>query len=402
MQPEALRSLVLIVSIATLSPLISDLAKRWTRVPGVVIEIFLGILIGPHVLGWAHLDEVIEVLAEMGLVLLIFLAGFEIDPDAVKGRPVKLAVGGWVLSLGLGTGVAVVLHSLDVTSGIRFVAIALTTTAVGTLLPILGDAGVLPTTLGRNILASGAMGELGPILAISVALATDSPAKTTAVLLGFGAITLLVGWLATRPAQPRIIRLIARTLHTSGQFGVRFSMLLCVLLVWVAQTFGLDVLLGAFAAGMVARLFLVGHAAEATDDVQHDADHRHEVQVRIEALSFGFFIPVFFVVSGVHFDLAALGHLGALAKVPMFLALFLVVRGLPALLYRRDLDRPNLAALALLQSAALPLVVVITGLGVSTGRMRPDNAAAMVGAGLLSVIAFPLIALAVRGRSQTR
>ena len=170
MQPEALRSLVLIVAIAALSPLLSDVARRWTRLPGVVVEIFLGILIGPHVLGWVHLDEVIEVLSEMGLVLLIFLAGFEIDPEEVRGRPVKLAVNGWLLSLAVGTGVAVMLHALDVTSGIRFVAIALTTTAIGTLLPILGDAGILPTPLGRNFLASGAIGELGPIVAITLSL----------------------------------------------------------------------------------------------------------------------------------------------------------------------------------------------------------------------------------------
>jgi Kef-type K+ transport system membrane component KefB len=394
--------LVLILSIAALSPLISDVARKWTRLPGVVVEIFLGIIIGPHVLGWVHLDEVIDVLSEMGLVLLIFLAGFEIDPEAVRGRPVKLAVSGWVMSLGLGTSVAVILHALDITSGIRFVAIALTTTAIGTLLPILGDAGILPTTLGRNFMASGAMGELGPIIAISVALATDDPAKTTIVLIAFGAIALLTGWLATRPARPRLVELIARTLHSSGQFGVRVSVLLCVLLVWAAESFGLDVLLGAFAAGMVARLFLVGHSApEAGAEPGHgepdhsEPDHREAVQLRLEALGFGFFIPLFFVVSGVHFDLGALGHLGALAKVPMFLALFLLVRGLPAVLYRRDLSPRDTIALGLLQASALPLVVVITSLGTSTGRMRPDNAAAMVGAGLLSVVV-PLIAMAVR------
>jgi Kef-type K+ transport system membrane component KefB len=390
-EPEALRTLVLIVSIATLSPFISDIAKRWTRLPGVVVEIALGMVIGPHLLGWAHLDEVIRMLAEMGLEFLIFLAGFEVDPNQVKGRPAKLAVGGWAVSLVLGITVAVVLNALDVTSGIRFVAIALTTTAIGTLLPILGDAGILHTRLGTNALASGAMGELGPIVAISLALTTDNPARSVAVLVAFATIAVATGWVATRGARPRTVELIARTLHSSGQLGVRICVLLCVLLVWVASSFGLDVLLGAFAAGMVARLFLVGHS---DDEAEHD--HRQEVQHRLEALGFGFFIPLFFVVSGVRFDLGALADAGALAKVPLFLVLFLLVRGLPALLYRGDLSQRDVGALALLQAAALPLLVVITTIGIETGRMRSDNAAAMVGAGLLSVVLFPIIALAIR------
>ena len=402
MESDALRTLVLIVSIAVLSPFISDLAKRWTRIPGVVIEIALGMVIGPHVLGWAHLDEVIDVLAEMGLVFLIFLAGFEIDPDEVKGRPVRLAVQGWMVSLALGIVVAVALHALDVTSGIRFVAIALTTTAIGTLLPILGDAGVLQTKLGANVLASGAMGELGPIVAISVALTSDTPGRTTVVLLVFVAIALLVGWLATRDARPRTVALIARTLHSSGQLGVRICVLLCLLLVWTAAEFGLDVLLGAFAAGMVARLFLVQHSSVADAEAAGHAsvfDHREEVQHRIEALGFGFFIPLFFVVSGVRLDLDALFAPIELVKVPLFLVLFLVVRGLPALLYRDDLPRHDVQALALLQAAALPLLVVITTIGVETGNMRSDNAAGLVGAGLVSVVVFPLVAMALRGRA---
>jgi Kef-type K+ transport system membrane component KefB len=416
MDQDALRTLVLISVIAALSPIIADGVRRWIPLPGVVIEIVLGIMIGPHVLGWAHLDEVLIVLAEFGLVVLIFLAGFEIDPDEVKGRPVSLAVRSWLVSLGLGIAVAWLLHALDVTSGIRFVAVALTTTAIGTLLPILGDAGLLPTPLGRNILAGGAMGELGPIIAISVALATDSLGRTVVVLLVFAAIIVLAGWLATRPARPRVVRLVAHTLHTSGQLGVRVCVLLCVLLVWAAARFDLDILLGAFAAGVVARLFLVEHsepahsaaaaggAAEA-DPVAHaliaHGDHRSAVQQRLESLGFGFFIPLFFVVSGVHFDLEALGDAGALAKVPLFLLLFLLVRGAPALLYRRDLGRGDVLALGLLQSAALPLVVVITGVGVAKGQMRPDNAAAMVGAGLVSVVVFPIVAMALRRRGNS-
>jgi Kef-type K+ transport system membrane component KefB len=394
-EPEALRTLVLIVSIATLSPFLSDIAKRWTRLPGVVIEIGLGIVIGPYVLGWAEVDNVIDFLAELGLVFLIFLAGFELDPKVVRGRPIKLAVIGWIISLGLGIVMATMLHQMGVTSGVRFVAIALTTTAIGTLLPILGDAGVLPTKLGANILASGSIGEIGPIIAISLALTSDTPGRTTVVIVVFGLIAGGAAWLATRKAKPRTITLITKTLHSSGQLGVRICVMLCLILVWTASEFGLDVLLGAFAAGMVARLFLVGHSAGEGDPDRDDSASR-QVQHRLEALSFGFFIPLFFVVSGVRFDLDALLDPVELVKVPMFLGLFLVVRGLPALLYRKDLVQRDVVALGLLQASALPLLVVITQIGVENGQMRTDNAAGLVGAGLLSVVIFPIIALAIR------
>lgn len=394
MSGETLQTLLVVVVIAALSPLVSDVARRFTRLPGVVVEIALGIIVGPKVLGWAHLGEVVGVLAELGLVLLIFLAGFEVDLHEVKGAPARLAVRGWLVSLVLGIAVAWGLHWLDVTSGVRFVAVALTTTAIGTLLPIVGDAGVLGTRFGTFFMAGGAVGEIGPIVAISLALTSQRPARAAAVLAAFAVITLGAGYLASKTTPPHFVRLIGRTLHTSGQLGVRISVFLCGLLVWLAFRFDLDVLLGAFAAGVIARLFL---GADQGDG----AGHLHEVQTRLESLGFGFFIPLFFVVSGMRFDIGALADVGTLLKVPMFLALFLVVRGLPALLYRKELDRNAVLSLGVLQSAALPLVVVITGLGVADGLMRPDNAAALVGAGLLSVVVFPIAGLAFHERSRS-
>lgn len=401
MQPEVLQTLVLVVTIAALSPFISDLSKRWTRLPGVVVEIILGIIIGPQVLGWAHLNEIITVLAEMGLVFLIFLAGFEIDLQRVKGKPVKLAVLSWLASLALGTAIAFALFSMGVTVSIRFVAIALTTTAIGTLLPILGDAGVLPTRFGAFILAGGAMGEIGPIIAISIALTSDDVGRSAWVILVFALLAMAAAVIATRPAPPRAIRLISSTLHSSAQLGVRLSVLLCVLLVWVASRFDLDILLGAFSAGMIARIFLVSQTMDAAGEQAADVDHRHEIQTRLESIGFGFFIPLFFVISGVKFDIEALGHPGTLLKVPLFLALLLIVRGLPALLYRRELPLQSVKALGMLQSAGLPLLVVITGLGVESGQMRSDNAAALVGAGLLSVVIFPMIGLAWQAKATS-
>jgi Kef-type K+ transport system membrane component KefB len=397
--PEV-RTLVLIAAIAALTPILADLIRPRLRLPAVVLEIACGIVIGPRVLGWAHPEEVLRTLAEFGLVFLIFLAGFEVDAGEVRGRTGKLAAAGWLVSLAAGIVAATVLHALDVTTGIRFVAIALTTTAIGTLLPMLGDAKVLPTPLGRNILASGAMGEIGPIIAISVALTSDDLGSTTFAIAGFAAVVAAAAWFTTRPAQPRVVRLISRTLHTSGQLGVRISVLLCVLLVWAAAEFDLDILLGSFAAGMLARLFLVEHSAEGTHTGGHGNPAHVEVLHRLESIGFGFFIPLFFVLSGVRFDVDALLDAGQLVKIPLFLVLFLLVRGAPALLlYRNDLGPSDVRAMAFLQAAALPLLVVITDIGVEAGQMRADNAAGLVGAGLLSVIVFPLVGLALHARS---
>jgi Kef-type K+ transport system membrane component KefB len=379
---------------------VSDVTRRWVLIPGVVIEIVLGIVIGPDVLDLATIDTVISAFAEIGLVFLIFLAGYEVDVAKVRGRPIDRALRGWLLSLVIGTVIAAVLHQLDVTSGIRFVAIALSTTAVGTLFPILSDAGILGTRLGTFTLAGGAVGELGPIVAISIALASDTPARSTIVVVAFAALAAAAAWLAGRPSRPRMVALIADTLHSSGQFGVRIAVLFCVALIWVADEWRLDILLGAFAAGMVTRLFLVRHSEAPVEIDDRSVDNRSEVSTRIEALGFGFFIPLFFVVSGVRFDLSGLAEIGSMLKVPMFLALLLVVRGLPAWLCRNDLPPRDVRALALFQATALPLIVVITGIGVESGQMRADNAAALVGAGLLSVIVFPVLGLSMRSRDD--
>ena len=196
------------------------------------------------------------------------------------------------------------------------------------------------------------------------------------------------------------MQLISRTLHSSGQLGVRICVLLCVLLVWTASEFDLDILLGRVRRRHGGAAFLVGHAATPVEGTAVGHDHRAEVQERLEAVGYGFFIPLFFVVSGVRFDLDALLDPVELIKVPMFLGLFLVVRGLPALLYRADLARDDVVSLGLLQAAGLPLIVVIAGLGVDAGQMSTENTAGLVGAGLLSVVILPMIAMSVHRRGE--
>lgn len=384
---ETPSSLAVIAVAAVLAPVLSDLIRR-PRVPGVLFEILLGIVVGQQVLGWAEVTPFIEGLSQLGLAFLFFLAGFEIDFARVRGTPATLAVTGWLVSvaLGLAVGVALVAEGFAI-SGL-LIGLALTTTAVGTLLPILRDREILPTRFGILAVAAGAAGEFGPILAITLLLTGDSPWHEALLLVAFVAVALGAAVLALRPQPPGVVAALHRHVSTSSQLPVRIAVLLLVVLVWLAADLGLDTLLGAFTAGVVIRLAF-------------SPEQREAVEPRLSAIGFGVFIPVFFIVSGMNFDLDALEDPSVAARVPLFLAFFLAVRGLPALfVYRHTLTRGARASLTFLQATALPLVVVITEIGTSTGRMKPENATALVGAAMCSVLVFPLVAFALADRCR--
>lgn len=376
---SALASLVLICLAAVIAPLLAEWLRR-LRIPAVVLEIGLGIVIGPQVLNLAQPDELVQAFASLGLCFLMFLAGFDIDLDRVKGAPLKRALAGWVISLAIAFALAFVLTETGVVVSTLLIGLVLTTTALGTLLPMLRDSGMAETRLGAFVLAIGSVGEFGPIVAIALLLTGDNPARTSLLLVAFIVLAVVAALLAARPTPPRVVGLLSKHLNSSSQLPVRLSVLAVVLLVWVASELGLDVLLGAFTAGVVVRLFSQGDDAPV-------------VASKLEAIGFGFMIPVFFVVSGMTFDVAALASdPTTLLRLPLFCGLFLVVRGIPALLLYRDRPLRERGALAFFSATALPLVVVITGIGTATGRILPVNAAALVGAGMLSVLVYPLLA----------
>ncbi len=390
------RTVMLCLLVAVAAVLISELLRTRLPVPAVVLEVAGGILIGPDVLGLAHDTPLVSALSGLGLAVLMFLAGYELQLSRVRGGPLRAASVGWLVSLALGLLAGALLSLVadavgELTSGL-VLGLALTTTALGTILPIVRDAGDLDTDFGRYVLATGAVGEFGPILAVAVLLSGQKPLRTAAVLLLFTAVAAAALVVAARPPRrPRLHRVVQRTLETSGQLAVRLTMLLVLFLVWVAGTLGLDVLLGAFAAGVVARTFLSGAAEETEVEAVH----------RLEGIGFGFVIPVFFVVSGIRFDAAALlGDPGTLLLLPVFLGLFLLVRGVPsAWSVRAALSPAERGPLLLYASTTLPLVVVITTIGVDDGTLPTAGAAALVGAAMLSVLLLPLLALRWRGRS---
>nr|WP_275889489.1 cation:proton antiporter [Nakamurella flavida] len=372
-----------------MAPLLATLVGRVVRVPLVVFEIGLGILIGPAVLGWAPVDGFTADLADLGVAMLFFLAGTEIDFRQINGRPLRRSIAGWLLAVVLTVAIGVV-AAPDPVAGV-YLGVALTSTALGALIPLLRDAGELRTRFGTAVVAVGAVGEFGPLIAISVFLSGRNPGKAAIVLLAFVAVTALAIAMAAKGTHLRVHRLITATLHTSGQFAVRLVILVLAVLAGLSLALGLDMLLGAFAAGVLMRLVL-RNATPA------DAE---SVESKLEGLGFGLLVPIFFVHTGMTFDLTALlGDGRALVLLPVFVLVMLVIRGGSGLLSApKGAARTDRAALALLTATGLPIIIAVTGIGVERGELTGSLAASLVGAGIISVLLFPLLGLLAHARA---
>ena len=380
-------TVVVVLAVAALAPLLADVPTR-VRIPIVVTEILAGIVVGPQVLDLAQPDPVLDALSDFGLAFLFFMAGMEIEPALVRGQPARLAAAGWLVSLILGMAFALALYAGDVIGAPVLVGLALTTTTLGALVPILRDAGITDRPVGRFVLAGGAAGEFGPIVALSIILAVASGEPwRTALLVVFAVATLAAGLLTTRARPRRVVRLIEATMHSSGQLALRLALLLLGALVALAGSLGLDVVLGAFAAGFIVGLVTRGESGRV-------------FHVKLDAVGYGFLIPLFFISTGLEFDLdSLLDDVGSLLLVPFFASLFLLARGLPAfLLARSALPARDRAALGFMTASALPLVVAITEIATDNGTLREDDAAALVGAAMLSLLLFPVVGTALLRR----
>lgn len=377
--------LLVVLLVAAVAPLFNELPIR-LRLPLVVLELLFGVLVGPQVLDLVGNEGVLRPLSALGLSFLFFLAGMDLDFFKLRGKPLVRGLQGWLLSVVIAMAATHALRATGLVSDPVLVGVALATTAIGTLLPILREAGELDSEFGRFVLGAGAIGEFGPIVLFSLIITGDEGlAVRSGLLATFVFIAIACAAVALRLRPPHIIEVLSRTLQTTSQLPIRLSMLLLGGLVVLADVLGLDILLGAFAAGSLVGLVARGPGAEP-------------FRQKLDALGFGFLIPIFFVTSGSQMDLASLfASPSTMARVPLFLLLLLVARGIPTLLYRNELAARERRLLALFSATSLPLIVVITELGKSTGRMLPENAAALVGAGILSVLLFPLIALSMRG-----
>jgi Kef-type K+ transport system membrane component KefB len=378
---QALQSLFVVALVAALAPLIVGLVPR-LRVPQVVVLIVGGVIVGPQVLGLAEPDS-IELLSNVGLGFLFLLAGYELELALFRQRAGKLAVIAWVASAVLAGVLVGLLASMGLVRAFVPVALGLTTTALGTLLPILRDNNMLRGAFGSFVLAGGAVGEFFPIVAIAVFLGSNGRFFGLLSLLAVAVIALILSLIPRLGRGGRLQQILTEGQGATAQTTLRWTVAMLLLLLLIANAFGLDAVLGAFLAGVVLRRWAPGDVKSLDD--------------KLDAVGYGFFIPVFFISSGMGLDLRSIVQ--SPGRLILFFVLLLVVRGLPTLLiYRSALPRPQRLELVLLMATALPLLVALSEIGLETGEMLPENAAALVGAGVLSVLVFPSIAVAIDRR----
>lgn len=360
--------------------------------PGAVLEIMLGVLIGPQVLGLADTDFVLRFLSDFGLGILFLMAGFELSPALLRGRPIRNATLGWLLSAAIALYACFVLNVAGLAATPVLTALALSTTAIGLLLPVLRDAGLMRPPYGPMVLAAGALGEGAPLFILPIVLAHHSGAGAQAVVMvAFAAFAVVAVALASRASRGAFARLVEQTMGTSGQLPMRLAICLLILLIMISEKFGIDFVLGAFVAGAVVRA--------AVPERDHEA-----MAVRLDGIGSAFLVPVFFVISGMKLDVAALvTDPTATAMVGVYAVLMLVVRGAPALLlYWRDLRPEQIRALAFHSGTQLALVVAISGLATRQGIMPTDQAASLVAAAALTVLLFPALATHALGPAPAR
>ena len=390
----AFGNLLIIVAVAFAVPLVLGFAPG-LRLPAVVVEIVAGIIVGPSVLGWVEVDDPVKVLAVIGLAFLLFLAGLEIDVTKLRGRPLRLASLGFVVSFAIALTAGIGLKAIGFADSFLFVAIVLTATSLGIVVPVLKDAREISTSFGQLVVVAGSIADFGAIILLSLLFSREggSVGSQSLLLGGFVLVATAIG-VAVFAAErlPSVSSVLVRLQDTTAQIRVRGAFVLLVLFAFVAERLGLETILGAFIAGALLSI------------LDRDRQMTHpRFREKLEAAGFGIFIPVFFVVSGVRFDLNALtSSAGALARVPVFLLALLAVRGLPALLYRSDLGGRRTVVAALLQATSLPFIVAATQIGIELGTIDATTGSALVGAGILSVLFFPLIALTVLRGGQPR
>ncbi len=385
-------SILVVATIGVLAPIIVNLSPR-LRLPAVAAEILIGVAVGPSGLGWLELDLPVVVLSLLGLAFLLFLAGLEIDPARLHGRVGTIGLA-FLVSLALAAGCAFALQAVETFRNPLFVAIMLASTSLGLVVPVLRDAGEVETGFGQIVLAGSSVAEFATVLLVSLFFSTSATSTGSQIFLigGFSVLVLATGYALLRAGRSLRVSSTLRALEdTSAQLGVRIAVLLLALFVALAGELGIETILGAFVAGALLRM------------VDPDRHLTHvEFRRKVEAIGYGFLIPMFFVTSGARFDVGALvSSPGHLTLVPLFLLAMLVVRGVPAYMYRRYFEMRRVIAAGLLQATSLTFIVVAARLGLELDVFDEASSAALVAAGLLSVVAFPPIALWLLGDDDT-
>ena len=385
--------LLIVAIVAFLAPLLLGLTPA-RRLPAIVLEIVAGIIIGPSVLGWVKVDLPISILSVLGLAFLLFLAGLEVELERLRGRLLVFVGSGFLLSLGLALLVGYGLYVAGQVVSPLLIAIILVATGLGIVIPVLKDAGESDSDFGQLVIAGAMFAEFGSIILLSLFFSREATSTTTKLVLLGGFVLLAAGFafvVLRLEGSMRIAAVLLRLQDTTAQIRVRGAFMLLVAFVALASLLGLETILGAFVAGVILRF------------VDGDRMMTHpQFRQKLEAVGFGVFIPVFFVTSGIRFDLAALFSSPAtILRVPVFLVALLLVRGVPALLYRPLVGNRRAVVAGLLQATSLSFIVAASQIGMELGLITKATGAALIAAGLLSVLIFPLLALTILRRAET-
>ena len=379
-------NLLIVAVIAVAAPMLIGFRPS-LRIPAVVLEIVAGVVVGPSGLGWVEADLPVSILAVLGLAFLLFLAGLEIDLHRLRGRLLSIALLGFAFTLALGVVAGGGFAAAGWISDPLLLAITLSATSLGLVVPVLKDAGQANSDSGQVTIAGATVADFGAVILLSLLFSSSngSSGERLALLIVFGA--LIAASVAVITQSGRSMRLgdvLTALQDTTAEIRVRLAVVLLVGFVVLAERFGLESILGAFLAGAVVGL------------VDRDSASHPHFRVKLEAIGYGFLVPVFFVTSGLRLDLTGLlDSPSALARVPLFLLALLLIRGLPALLYVSTIGRRPALAAALLQATSLPFIVAATQIGMDLGELSAVNGTALVMAGLLSVLVFPPIALGI-------
>ena len=380
----SLASAALVSLLAFLAPLIVRLIRL--PVPDIVVQILFGIVVGPQVLGWARIDEPVRVLSLIGLSFLLFLAGLELDFGRMRGRTLRAAASAFALSFAIALALGGLFGAAGLVKSPLLIAVILAATSVGIVIPVLSDAGEADTPLGLLVVAGGSLAEVIPVVLLSLlfsAQASDLGSQVT-LLAAFCGLVAAAALLIFGLERWRWIgRALLALQDTTAQIRVRAGVALLMSFAALAAGFGLEAILGSFLAGAAISLL----------DRDRAMTHQ-QFRGKLQAVGFGALIPFFFVSTGMSLDVRTfVTSPGTLARVPVFLAAILIARGVPALLYRPLLtSRRQVLTAGLLQATSLSIPVVGGSIGVDLGLIRPGNYVALVAAGLVSVVAFPLIA----------
>ncbi|MFL5895241.1 MAG: cation:proton antiporter [Thermoleophilaceae bacterium] len=389
MQPS-FDSLLIVVAIAFAAPFALGLLPS-VRLPSPVLEIIAGIVVGPSVLSIAHVDQTVAVMSTIGLAFLLFLAGLEIEFSKLRGQVLRLTAIGFAVSFAIAVAAGFVLKGAGVAQTPLLVAIILSATSLGVIIPVLKDAGEISSTFGQLVVAAGSIADFGAIILLSAFFSGKGGTGATLILIGslFGIAAAVYVFVRQAERSAAVMRDLLRLQDTTAQIRVRGAVVLLIGFAALARKFGLEAILGAFAAGAVLTL------------VDQDREMTHPLfRTKLESMGFGFFVPVFFVATGLKFDLnALLDHPANLVKVPIFLAALLVARGVPALVYRRVVGRDRALVAGVLQATSLPFIVAASTIGVEMGLMGSAESSALIAAGLLSVLLFPLTGLTLLKRA---